>query len=295
MTRIDVLIPHYNDSEGLALSLRSVAAQDWGGRFRVVVADDGSAPGHVAAVEKALEGMPFDSELVRLPHNRGRPFVRNALLDQIDSPFVTWLDAGDEWYPEKTSRQLELASTSTGLRAPDHFWITCDYHWLWQGAVKRRHLVQNTEGDQLKKLLIGRQLRAYLWTLLAPAMAFKSVGWFDERLPRLQDLDYFIRFKLKGGIILKPEIPEPLCVYHKSDIGRRADQIRACQAYIYEKHRVLYRKQGPRFERIRLYDMERHAARFAYNNGDRWTTAKYVGRAIALRPLHSILNFRQIF
>ena len=73
-----------------------------------------------------------------------------------------------------------------------------------------------------RALLIGTDLRAYLWTLLSRADTLRNVGWFDERLPRLQDLDFFLRFALKGGRIVAPETNEALCIYHKTDLGRSA-------------------------------------------------------------------------
>ena len=72
-------------------------------------------------------------------------------------------------------------------------WVTCHYDWQWSGR-RARLKKQEVAGDQLRELMLGERLRAYLWTLLGSAEAFKAVGRFDERLPRLQDLDYFIRF-----------------------------------------------------------------------------------------------------
>src|SRR3546814_20664979 len=77
-------------------------------------------------------------------------------------------------------------------------WITCNYDWAWVGRKKKK-LAQKTEQDQTKALLMGSSLRAYLWTLLGTAETFKNVGWFDERFPRMQDLDYFLRFLNHGG------------------------------------------------------------------------------------------------
>ncbi len=163
-------------------------------------------------------------------------------------------------------------------------WMTCNYHWKWQDGMQVRKRFQKTGQDQLKALLVGTDLRAYLWTLLGRAEAFTSVGWFDDRLPRLQDLDFFLRFSLKGGRILAPETTEALCIYHKTDFGRSADQIRECNAYIFDKYRVLYNRYGMKFRRTRLYHMEMHSARFAANNFDRQKTYEYMWRAAMARP-----------
>jgi len=65
-----------------------------------------------------------------------------------------------------------------------------------------RQVRQVTEQDQIKALLLGKNLRAYLWTVLCEAGSLRDVGRFDENLGRLQDLDYFIRFVLKGGVLV---------------------------------------------------------------------------------------------
>src|SRR3546814_20623203 len=82
----------------------------------------------------------------------------------------------------------------------------------------------------------------------------------------MQDFDYFLRFLNHGGSIRNLHNGNSFCVYHKSDIGRDAKEIRACNAYIFDKHRVLYNRYGRRFKAMRLYDMAMIAASFAQHN-----------------------------
>jgi glycosyltransferase involved in cell wall biosynthesis len=284
MAMLDILIPHFNDPEGLVLSLRSIQRQCWEGDYRIVIADDGSRPDYRKSVETIAEHLEADIDVIYNPVNRGRPYTRNVLLDSIESPYVAWLDAGDEWYPRKLQAQFEALELieATHLKTPT--WITCNYDWAWAGRKKKKR-EQKTDQDQTKALLMGSSLRAYLWTLLGHAKTFKDVGWFDERLPRMQDLDYFIRFVNHGGAIRKPRNGNTYCVYHKSDIGRGAREIRECNAYIFDKHRVLYNRYGSKFKAMRLYDMEMHAARFAQNNRDHQIKREYFWNAFRMKPI----------
>ncbi|WP_421725325.1 glycosyltransferase family A protein [Bauldia sp.] len=265
--QVDVLIPHFNDPDGLELSLKTVATQAWPGRFRVVIVDDGSSSDNRSAVETLLAEQAGDDTFVLVGNaeNRGRPFTRNVLLDHIDSPYVAWLDAGDEWYPDKTRLQLERLRAIESGGSGDGAWITCNYDWQWVGRRPKPRR-QSTKGDQVKLLLGGSRLRAYLWTLLGSAQSFEAIGRFDEKLPRLQDLDFFLRFVESGGVLHSPATKASLCKYNKSDVGRNADEVRACYGYIYEKHRKQYQSYGRHFVRHQLYKMEMHAARFAKNN-----------------------------
>lgn len=291
MRALDVLIPHYNDPDGLALSLKSISRQTWPGPIRVVVVDDGSTAENRAAVQEAAEGFPHIArpdfsrkiDLIFNEENRGRPFTRNALLDAIDSPFVAWLDAGDEWYPKKLELQFGRLEEEPSDKQGDR-WITCNYHWAWNGGKKKK-LNQRTDQDQKRALLMGNNLRAYLWTLLGTAESFRKVGQFDDRLPRMQDLDFFLRFVRGGGSILKPHTDDALCVYHKSDIGRNADEVRKCNALIYRKHEALYERYGKQFCQMRLYNMEMLAARFAQSNDDHAKARRYMWSAFKHRPI----------
>jgi len=281
--KVDILIPHYNDPFGLALSIRSVLSQDWQGEKRIVVADDGSTRANLEAAKLILDGLPVETVLLESRENRGRPFVRNILLDAIESPFTAWLDAGDEWYPRKLSQQFSAIAQLGENERASPYWITCSYDWHRLG--RRKYLVkQSVQQDQLRGLLVGRDLRAYLWTLLAPSQAFKDVGWFDLNLPRLQDLDFFIRFVLKGGIIRGSGVRRALCVYHKSDIGRDAQQIRSCNRYIFEKYKFAYEQYGNNFQRGRLFEMELLSARFALHNKKKVLSVIYLMRALATKP-----------
>ncbi|MCB1487859.1 MAG: glycosyltransferase family 2 protein, partial [Bauldia sp.] len=214
---IDVLVPHYEAVDALALTLASIDAQAYGGRLRVVVADDGSSPETLARLHGLLDARERPVVVLENGVNRGRPYTRNVLLDATESPFTAWLDAGDEWYPRKTALQVEKALALGGAESAAPFWITCNFDWKWSGneASQRRQAVDQ---DQVMGLLRGKDLRAYLWTILGPTRTFRDVGWFDEKLPRLQDLDFFLRFLIKGGMLHMPATDESLCVYHKSDI-----------------------------------------------------------------------------
>ena len=284
MSRLDVLIPHFRDTAGLARSLASVQAQDWTGDLRVVIVDDGSPEAEFRAAAALAESLDWPVTLERNPANRGRPYTRNKLLDAIDSDYVAWLDAGDIWYPQKLSKQFEHLSRLRfqGVNT-DRVWITCHYDWQWDNKPAQCRW-QQTDVQQVRELMLGLRLRAYLWTLLASAPAFRAAGRFDERLSRLQDLDYFMRFACAGGTLATPPGREALCRYHKSDLGRDAGEVRRCHQLICEKYGPNLRIYGPAFRKTINYNAHILAARYARNNGERVRRGYYLGRALAAHP-----------
>lgn len=292
---LDILVPHFRDPSGLALALDSIVGQTWTGDIRIVIVDDGSPADEFHAVQALAAAQEFPVHLERNPENRGRPYTRNRLLDSIDGDYVAWLDAGDVWYPEKLARQFEQINRLR-LEGQDigRVWITCNYDWKWEGR-RSRLTRQDVKGEPLKDLMLGQKLRAYLWTLMGPAATFRAVGRFDERLPRLQDLDYFIRFIRGGGVLSAPPRREALCCYHKSDLGRNAREIRRCNRRIFEKYRTSFEGHGRDFLSNIRYNAETLSARYAKNNGDGLTRAYYLSRALMADPTRTLGLARRWF
>lgn len=281
---VEVLIPHYRDPAGLAASLGSLAAQDWGGRVVALVADDGSPGEDWQAAERVCAAAGVEVRLIRQPANLGRPRTRNRLLAEARAPWLAWLDAGDIWYPEKLSAQFgHLARLIRQGEDPARIWLTCTYDWDQNGS--RRAIRQHVAGDQLRELLTGERLRAYLWTLLGSAQAFRAAGLFDERLPRLQDLDYFVNFVRGGGRIAVPPGGGALCCYFKSDAGRNPREVRDSHHLILGKLAPVTARYGRGFQRGLRFRAEMLAARFAGNNGMRGLQAACLARATAAAPL----------
>jgi glycosyltransferase involved in cell wall biosynthesis len=287
---LDVLIPHFRDPDGLKASLESVAGQTWRGGLRVIVVDDGSPEAEFREAASHCEAFRmesgFDLVLLRNEDNLGRPRTRNRLLDAVEASHVAWLDAGDIWYPEKLRRQFNhLARLLYDGQDIDRVWVTCDYDWAQNGSI--RMVTQQTEGDQLQSLLIGAQLRAYLWTLLGTARAFRIAGHFDERLTRLQDLDYFVNFVRGGGRIVVAEQEGPLCCYFKSQFGRSAVEVKACYKLILAKNAPALKLRPPSLLSEVHYKANRLASRFAKANRQYGTAALYLAQAVFGSPRHS--------
>jgi glycosyltransferase involved in cell wall biosynthesis len=261
VAQLDILIPHYNDLDGLALSLRSIARQSWKGESRVVIADDGSAPTVLAAVEALIDRHPATVTLLRHAENRGRPYMRNALLDALDSPYAAWLDAGDEWLPGKIEAQFADLKRLEAQKSSH--WITCN--WYRQVGHKRKLNRQILDPDPVRNLLLA-ELHPALWTLLAASKSFLDVGRFDEKLERSEDHDFFLRFLLQGGEISMCSVREPLCLYYFVRGKYKPEIIRPCTERLLEKHRATYERMGRRYIRRRVFNQERACARYAARN-----------------------------
>jgi glycosyltransferase involved in cell wall biosynthesis len=202
-------------------------------------------------------------------------------LDLADSEYVAWLDSGDIWYPKKISLQIKAINTQLG-DFTSNLWATCSYDWKQSGLADREK-IQDPGSDSMRALLEGRSFRAYLWTIVSRRQAMTNVGYFDENLPRLQDLDFFIRFILNGGEFVQPLARTALCAYFKEHRGRDAQQIENCNEYIRQKYDFIYCRYGRKFKLDCELRAVKNSIRFAVANEDGYAARKYKQHALVLR------------
>ena len=110
ITPLAILIPVFNDPQGLRRSLDSLrAARQPAGTVTIVV-DDGSTEPVQAAETDSQPGVV----VVRLPQNSGIEHALNAGLAEArrrGARYIARLDAGDTIAPERLERQLAVLET----------------------------------------------------------------------------------------------------------------------------------------------------------------------------------------
>ena len=113
---VSVIIPTFRDGEALKRALNSVARQTLQ-PAEVIVVDD--AGGGQTTIQICAVSPARPIRLIRLPKNVGPGGARNAGIAASRQTFLAFLDADDEWHPEKLHRQISLmlASDAVGLTA----------------------------------------------------------------------------------------------------------------------------------------------------------------------------------
>lgn len=269
---VTVGMPVHNDPSGLLRSVPTVFNQTWQGDIRLVIVDDGSddaTPEVIASLQGVYDGIV----VIRNDHNLGRPFARNRILDSAESDYLAWLDAGDLWHPRKLEVQFETLARHEG-DSDQPLLCTTAFRWIFTDKADDRIRVPDTSGDQLYNALTST-LPPYLWTFLGTTASFRSAGRFDERLPRRQDYEFFVRFIERGGRVVATPPELPLATYMKTDVGRSPQEVAASNRVIREIHRPIYDRYGRSFARQmrrRQFVLE---ARFHANNGNGATAAAY--------------------
>lgn len=196
---VSVVIPLYNNEETIQRAIESVLAQSIDD-FEVLVVDDASTDQSLSATKQ----LSIDKVTV-LTHetNRGGAAARNTGISHASGDYVAFLDADDEWHPQKLEKQLEALTTN-----PDVDIVYCNYRKVRarecvnriQNHIHQREL--HAGGDELLPLLLsGRMPLGGASTLLMRTETANSVDGFDEAFQRHQDWEFLIRLLRDGRSI----------------------------------------------------------------------------------------------
>lgn len=105
---ISIITPCYNAAAVIAETIESVLAQTYQ-NWELLICDDCSTDNSVAVIKSYCEK---DSriKLYSTPKNTGTPAEpRNIALNNAKGEFIAFLDADDQWFPNKLEEQIEFS------------------------------------------------------------------------------------------------------------------------------------------------------------------------------------------
>lgn len=158
------------------------------------------APYHENVLSRALQSLALQSVPCQVYYGidnekKGAGFVRNRLLERVETPYVVFLDA-DDW--------LETTFLEEALKViqPNHYVYT---DWL-EGSIEIVAPDNPWCAEQW-----------HLITTLCNTAEVKSVGMFDEWLGSLEDTDFWLR--MTTSQICGIHVKKPLVHYGRE--GKR--------------------------------------------------------------------------
>jgi glycosyltransferase involved in cell wall biosynthesis len=211
---VSVIIPAYNAEAYVGQAISSALASR-NVTLEVIVIDDGSTDGTWQVLES------FGDAICKDRRQQGGPYrARNYGARLARGKWLAFLDADDDWLPDKLARQLAVADDETGLVYTDRLnFGDCS-------RVKERQSdgVSLWEGDVFERLLLGNFIT--LSSVLMHKRWFESLGGFAVEQSGVQDWDLWLRYAAAGGRIKLCR--EPLTRYRlhpeqmSNELGQRA-------------------------------------------------------------------------
>ncbi len=187
MSKISIIIPNHNKAQYIAETLASVRAQifqDW----EAIIVDDASTDDSVAVIEKFITG-DGRFKLIRNDECKGGSASRNIGIKNAIGGYVMFLDSDDiltrdclqrRYEAIVGDRSLDCVIASMGLMKDGKKMESCQ--WVPFG----------TREDMLKRFLAHKMPFSVMQPLWRKAFV-ERVGGFDEKYPRLQDVEFHTR------------------------------------------------------------------------------------------------------
>ncbi len=182
--RLSVVVPAHDAEETVAAAIRSALGQTHP-PDEVVVVDDGSTDA-TSTVVRRLGGAV---RLVVQPQG-GPSSARNAGVAAASGEWLAFLDADDEWHPEKLEHQLRLAKDDVVLVATD---------WARDAVVAPVPQPLPTSVLTTSQILLLNRFQTS--TVLLRRDAFVAAGGFDPSLDGVEDWDMWLRASRQGRVV----------------------------------------------------------------------------------------------
>jgi glycosyltransferase involved in cell wall biosynthesis len=183
--------------------LQSVMDQDYR-NYELIVVDDGSTDGSVAAIELFKKKFP-EIVVVKLEKNIGICKAFNTAFKMSSGDLLIDLAADDVLFPTRLSRGVETfryADADCGVVFGDAEWIDEDGHHLYFHSQKFPH--DNVPRGNIYKDLVER------YFICSPTMMFRRtvvdfMNGYDESLT-YEDFDFWIRSSRRFKYHYDPEV-----------------------------------------------------------------------------------------
>jgi GT2 family glycosyltransferase len=195
-----LLIPYYNDFEGLINSIKSVNYPRQ--KFEILIVDDGSKePLSLADLQNLFPEK--DIKVINLSLNVGIAKALNSglreILNRTDYKYIARLDCGDTCDIERFTKQVEFMNTHEDIGLLGS-WCTFTEKGSGKSYVYKTKL---THDEIIKEM-------HFKCSFIHPTVMFrrevlKKIGLYPENFPHTEDYAYFWRILslYKGSILPK--------------------------------------------------------------------------------------------
>lgn len=243
---ISVIIPAYNASQYIERAIESVLEQTRPAD-EIIVVNDGSQDNTGDIVRNYA-----DKVILIEQANKGVSCARNAGIEAATSDWIAFLDADDEWLPDKLKLQCEHLGRNPELSWTTGMYYNCECEQNHKQTLK----ISSLQNEKIVKFLGEKEFfESYFQaftlgangntnTMLVRKDQLIRADFFQEGREIAEDDDLWLRLayhKLPLGFL-----SAPLAVYHLGDENRatlRHHQVFHIETFL-QRHLVLSGQAG---------------------------------------------------
>jgi glycosyltransferase involved in cell wall biosynthesis len=198
---VSVVIPCYNATATLAVTLQSVLAQTYPA-IEVIAVDDASRDDTLGVLRGHAPMFGERLQILSLTQNLGSAGARNAGIEVAKGTYLALLDADDEWFPDKTALQVAYLDEH-----PADVFVGCIAQEFVGGAPAA---IINADREPTIGPQAWRMMLRYPYfvpsMVMTRMMAVQAIGGFDRRRYVVDDQDFLIRLAMRGNIGMVNEL-----------------------------------------------------------------------------------------
>jgi glycosyltransferase involved in cell wall biosynthesis len=205
---ISVVIAAYNASATLGRVIQSTLGQTRRAD-EIIVVDDGSTDGTADTARQFGSDVRLISQA-----NGGASIARNTGIQNASGDWIAFLDADDEWLPEK------LALQESWFRGhPDIAWGYGNFIPTDQKSRRLKAVHRPCENAIFEDYFDAYCRGFYAWTsvLMVRKDVFAKTGLFEAGMKRAQDNDLWFRIAYQFPRV--GYVGQPLAIYHQDTPG----------------------------------------------------------------------------
>lgn len=184
-TTFTVVIPAYNAAAYLAQTIESVLSQSFTD-FELLIIDDGSTDNTAIIAENYQQKDKRVKLLIQ--SNRGVSATRNQGIESSNSQYIAFIDADDQWFPDKLALHYEHLEKNPdlGVSYAKVEFLTPDGKHTGKIAKGRltelqpEHFLYDNPTMTVSNIVVRRQV-------------FQEIGCFDCNMNYSEDLDFLFR------------------------------------------------------------------------------------------------------
>jgi len=282
---VSVILCLYNAGPYLAATIESVLAQSYR-NLELIIVDDGSTDDSVNVVRRFLA----DSRVRLLQQKNGGTASALATgLDAASGEFLAFMDQDDLWTSDKLAVHVEWMRQRPEIELTFSWFEYIDSEGKPIGIRSSRVRGRFGFQDVVREYMIGATSN-----VVARREAILRAGGVDRSIPRLYDLDVFLRIARLSKQPNLEAIPRDLMHYrrHAIQITRDFSSLEQEWEQVIEKMRRVSPDQvTPVLSEGRSHNC-RFLARLAYERHSYRQALGYVWRGFRNSPVKFVLDFR---
>lgn len=194
MLKVSVIIPTYNCGAYITYAIDSALRQTYKD-FEIIVVDDGSTDNTKELLKPYIE-----SSKIRYIYqeNNGSASARNAGILNSQSENIAFLDADDEWLPEKLKKQIEYFDKN-----PIYDLVYCNAKIINDNGdekgiyIKQKYFSIKT--NEMSKMLLLKNFIPFS-SIIIKRPCIDKIGLFNPTIKGSEDYDFLLRISAKYNI-----------------------------------------------------------------------------------------------